>query len=166
MTRERWYGGALALAGALAIPLLLALMLAAVVSARPYREPAEGQVVRAGTPLDVVLQISLGTDASDEGDRFSARISAPIYVDGKVAVPEGAFLHGHVLLSDPVSRDGGRGRLQLAYDQIEFGGHAYRLASRSSVYTGASARGAFLDAGSNLRFTLDRDVSVRPERST
>lgn len=165
MTRQRWYGGALALAGALAIPLLLALMLAAVVSARPYQESAI-PVVRAGTALDVVLQVSLGTAASDAGDRFSARVSVPVYVDGKVAVPEGAFLHGHILLSDPVSRDGGRGRLQLAYDQIEFGGNAYGLASRSSVYTGASARGAFLSAGSNLRFTLDRDVSVRPARST
>ena len=139
----------------------LALVIAVVVSARPYETP----VVPAGTPVDVVLQISLDTRQSDAGDRFSARVVRPVVVNGRVAVPEGAFLHGHVLMSDPLSRDGGRGRLQLAYDQVEFDGHAYGLSGRSRVYVGPSARGVELDAGCSLRFTLDRDVSVRPARS-
>ena len=141
---------------------ILLLLAAAVVAAstRPYAAP---RVVRAGTPVDVVLQVSLDTEASEAGDRFSARVSAPILVDGKVAVPEGAFLHGHVVLSDPLSRDGRRGRLILAYDQLRFGGNAYGLTARSGVYH--ARQGTDLDAGSNLRFTLDRDVSVRPARS-
>ena len=141
---------------------ILLLLAAAVVAAstRPYAAP---RVVRAGTPVDVVLQVSLDTEASEAGDRFSARVAAPIYVDGKVAVPEGAFLHGHVVLSDPLSRDGRRGRLILAYDQLRFGGNAYGLTARSGVYH--ARQGTDLDAGSNLRFTLDRDVSVRPARS-
>ncbi len=142
--------------------VVCALVLAVVVSARPYAPP----VMRAGTPLHVVLQISLDTDISEVGDRFSARLAAPVYVDGHVAVPAGAYLHGHVVLSDPLSRDGGRGRLQLAYDQVEFDGQAYRLDSRSCVYAvGAPPRGVELEAGKNLKFTLDRDVSVRPARS-
>jgi hypothetical protein len=141
---------------------ILLLLAAAVVAAstRPYAAP---RVVRAGTPVDVVLQVSLDTEASEAGDRFSARVKAPILVDGKVAVPEGAFLHGHVVLSDPLSRDGRRGRLILAYDQLRFGGNAYGLTARSGVYH--ARQGTDLDAGSNLRFTLDRDVSVRPARS-
>jgi hypothetical protein len=110
----------------------------------------------------VVLQVSLDTDASEAGDRFSARVAAPVVVNGRVAVPAGAFLHGHVVLSDPLSRDGHRGRLILAYDQLEFGGHAYGLAARG-VY--GARKGNDLDAGAGLRFTLDRDVSVRPARS-
>ena len=144
----------------LAVILLLLAAAAVAVSARPYATP---RVVRAGTPVDVVLQVSLDTEASEAGDRFSARVSAPIMVDGKVAVPEGAFLHGHVVLSDPLSRDGRRGRLILAYDQLRFGGNAYGLTARSGVYH--ARQGTDLDAGSNLRFTLDRDVSVRPARS-
>ena len=144
------------------VAILLLLAVAAVaVSARPYG--AASSVLKAGTPVDVVLQVSLDTDASEAGDRFSARLAAPILVDGKVAVPVGAFLHGHVVLSDPVARDGHRGRLILAYDQLSFGGHAYGLGALSGEYH--SRQGTDLDAGSSLRFTLDRDVSVRPARS-
>src|SRR4051794_7662753 len=99
----------------LALTILLLLALCVVVSARPYQA---SPVVPAGTPFDVVLQVSLDTEASEAGDRFSARIAHPVIVGGKVAVPEGAFLHGHVVLSDPVSRDGHRGLLILAYDQL------------------------------------------------
>jgi hypothetical protein len=140
--------------------LLLLVVVTVAVSARPYAPPC---VVRAGTPVDVVLQVSLDTEASEAGDRFSARVATPIVVDGKVAVPEGAFLHGHVVLSDPLSRDGRRGRLILAYDQLRIGSKAYGIDARSRTYN--AREGTDLDAGSNLRFTLDRDVSVRPARS-
>ena len=141
--------------------ILVLLAASVVVSARPYDPPS---VVRAGTPVDVVLQVSLDTEASEAGDRFSARVSHPVIVSGRVAVPEGAFLHGHVVLSDPLSRDGNRGRLILAYDQLEFGGRGYRLGAQSGIYH--ARPGTDLEAGSSLKFTLDRDVSVRPARST
>jgi hypothetical protein len=141
-----------------ALPLVAASV---VVSARPYAAP---NVVQAGTSFDVVLQVSLDTDASEAGDRFSARVLHPVIVGGKVAVPSGAFLHGHVLLSDPVSREGHRGRLILAYDQLVVGGRGYAIRATSPTY--GSRLGTDLDAGASLRFTLDRDVSVRPARST
>jgi len=145
---------------ALAVLLLLGLSWV-VVSARP-NDPLS--VVRAGTPVDVVLQVSLDTDGSEAGDRFSARVLHPVMVGGKVAVPSGAFLHGHVVLSDPVARDGRRGRLILAYDQLVVGGRGYAIHATSPEY--GSRLGTDLDAGASLRFTLDRDVSVRPARST
>ena len=143
---------------AILLPYALA---AVVVAARPYDPPS---VVRAGTAVQVVLQVSLDTDASEAGDRFSARVAAPVVVNGKIAVPAGAFLHGHVVLSDPLSRDGHRGRLILAYDQLVVGGHGYAIRATSQTY--GSRPGTDLDAGASLRFTLDRDVSVRPARST
>lgn len=145
----------------LALTILLLLAAVVVVSARPYAAPPS--VVPAGTPVDVVLQVSLDTDASEAGDRFSARVAHPVIVGGKVAVPEGAFLHGHVVLSDPLSRDGNRGRLILAYDQLVVGGRGYAIRSYSTTY--GSRPGTDLEAGANLRFTIERDVSVRPARS-
>jgi hypothetical protein len=142
-----------------ALPLVAASV---VVSARPY--DAAPTVLAAGTPVDVVLQVSLDTDGSEAGDRFSARVLHPVIVGGKVAVPSGAFLHGHVVLSDPVARDGHRGRLILAYDQLVVGGRGYAIRATSPTY--GSRLGTDLDAGASLRFTLDRDVSVRPARST
>ncbi len=169
--------------------------------------------VPAGTAFSVVLQTTLSTKTSNTGDRFSARTSSPVLVNGKIAIPEGAALHGHVVLAEQPGKASGRGKLQLAYDSIEFGGHSYNLDSRSPVYesksgtgkdvgligggavvggviggiaggskdigkgaavgaatgTGAAlmTRGPQLElgAGSALRFTLDRDVDVRPARS-
>lgn len=144
----------------LALTVLLLIALCVVVSARP-NEPSP--VIPAGTNFDVVLQVSLDTDASEAGDRFSARLAHPVIVGGKVAVPEGAFLHGHVVLSDPVARDGHRGRLILAYDQLVVGSRGYGIHSLSTSY--GSRLGTDLEAGANLRFTIDRDVSVRPARS-
>jgi hypothetical protein len=170
--------------------------------------------VPAGTPVSVVLQTTLTTKTSNEGDRFSARVAMPVLVDGKIAIPEGAAVHGHVVLAEQPGKASGRGRLQLAYDRIEFDGKGYDLDTRSQVYlsksgtskdvkligggaviggviggivggsagdagkgaligaatgTGASlaTRGPQLElgAGSTLRFTLDRDVLVRPSES-
>ena len=143
----------------LSVLLLLGLSWV-VVSARPNDPPS---VLRAGTPVDVVLQVSLDTDGSEAGDRFSARVLHPVIVGGRIAVPSGAFLHGHVVLSDPVARDGHRGRLILAYDQLVVGGRGYAIRATSPTY--GSRPGTDLDAGASLRFTLDRDVSVRPARS-
>lgn len=169
--------------------------------------------VPAGTAFSAVLQTTLSTKTTNPGDRFSARVLSPVLVNGKIAVPEGAALHGHVVLAEQPGKASGRGKLQLAYDSIEFGGHSYQLDLRSPVYesksgtgkdvgligggavvggviggvaggskdigkgaaigavtgTGASlmTRGPQLElgAGSTLRFTLDRDVDVRPARS-
>jgi len=170
--------------------------------------------VPAGTPVSVVLQTSLTTKSTNAGDRFSARVAQPVLVAGKVAIPEGASVHGHVVLAEQPGKASGRGRLQLAYDRIEFDGRGYDLDSRSQVYesksgtgkdaaligggavaggvlgaivggsakdagkgavigaaagTGASlaTRGPQLElgAGSTLRFTLDKGVSVRPADS-
>jgi hypothetical protein len=168
--------------------------------------------VPAGTPVSVVLQTSLTTKHTNEGDRFSARVASPVVVAGKIAIPEGAEVHGHVVLAEQPGKASGRGRLQLAYDRVEFGGRGYDLDSRSQVYVSKSGRGKDaaligggtliggvvgaiagsghpvkgaaigagagtaaslltrgpqleLGAGSTLRFTLDRDVSVRPSDS-
>ena len=164
--------------------------------------------------MSVVLQTSLSTKSTNEGDRFSARVAQPVLVAGKIVIPEGAAVHGHVVLAEQPGKASGRGRLQLAYDQVEFDGHGYDLDTRSQVYESRSGRGKDaaligggavlggvlggivggsakdagkgavigaaagtgaslatrgpqleLGAGSTLRFTLDRDVSVRPAES-
>jgi acetyltransferase-like isoleucine patch superfamily enzyme len=94
--------------------------------------------VPAGTSMSVVLQTSLTTKSTNTGDLFSARVAAPVVVNGKVAVPEGAAIHGHVVLAEQPGKASGRGKLQLAYDRIEFGGHGYDVDSRSQVYESKS----------------------------
>ncbi|MEP7027244.1 MAG: hypothetical protein ABI960_01490 [Candidatus Eisenbacteria bacterium] len=97
--------------------------------------------VPAGTPVSAVLQTTLTTKSSNVGDRFSARVASPIMVNGKVAVPTGAAIHGHVVVAEQPGKASGRGQLQLAYDNVEFGGHSYDLDARSPVYESKSGTG-------------------------
>ena len=46
--------------------------------------------VPSGTSLRVVLQQGLGTDTSTPGAEFTGVLAAPIVIDGKTVLPEGA----------------------------------------------------------------------------
>lgn len=95
----------------------------------------------AGTPLAMTLQTSLSTKTANVGDRFTARVAAPVEVAGRTIVPAGAEVSGHVVLTEQPGKASGRGRMQLAYDTVRFGGRTYDLDSRSQVYESASGRG-------------------------
>jgi hypothetical protein len=95
-------------------------------------------VVPAGTPLRIKLATSLSTKTSVQGDTFEATIASPVSVGGHVAIPEGASVSGRVILVQQPGKASGRGQMQLSYDKVSFGGHAYDLATRSQVYESKS----------------------------
>jgi len=171
--------------------------------------------VPEGTELALRLQTTLSTKTTVEGDRFVATVGGPVVINGKVAIPQGASVNGHVTLAEQPGKASGRGRMQLAFDDLAFEGHTYALDARSPVYesksgrgkdakligggaivggvlggvvggtAGSAAKGALvggatgtaaslltrgpqleLEAGSTLRVRLDKDVAVRPAKTT
>ena len=125
------------------------------------RKPGEARIaVPTGTTLSAVLQITLSPKLSRAGDLFSARLESPVKVDGQIAIPEGAALHGHVGVAEQAGPRGEGGKLQLIYDSISFDGRAYPIDSDSEIYESVPL--LELDAGQSLWFTLDREVIVRP----
>jgi len=90
-------------------------------------------VVPAGTYIALALQTRLSTKTNNMGDTFDATVTAPVTVEGRVAIPAGAAMSGHLILVRQPGRAGERGQLQLSYDEISFGGHSYQLGSRSDV---------------------------------
>jgi acetyltransferase-like isoleucine patch superfamily enzyme len=94
--------------------------------------------VPQGTVLAMRLQTTLSTKTANVGDRFEAGVSSPVHVNGKLAIPEGAQITGHVMLTDQPGKTSGRGQLQLAYDQVRFDGHSYNLGSHSQIYESKS----------------------------
>lgn len=94
--------------------------------------------VPQGTVLAMRLQTTLSTKTANVGDRFEADVSSPVHVNGKLAIPEGARVSGHVILAKQPGKASGRGQLQLAYDQVRFDGHSYNLASHSQIYESES----------------------------
>jgi hypothetical protein len=133
-------------------------------SARP-----EAVVVPSRTPVAVILEASLSTRTAQAGDRFHARIAAPVRVHGRVVIPRGAEVEGHVATSEPPGSGSRPGRIQLTYELVRFGGRAYGLNSHSQVYEAGiepSGRAPEIgpemefDSGATLEFELDQPVSM------
>ena len=94
--------------------------------------------VPQGTALSMRLQTTLSTKTAQVGDRFEAEVSSPVYVNGELAIPEGAEVSGRLIVAEQPGKASGRGKLQLAYDKLRFDGHSYDLNSRSPVYESQS----------------------------
>ena len=95
-------------------------------------------VVPQGTAFAVTMQTGLSTKTAQVGDRFDATMTSPVSVNGRVAIPAGASVSGHVMLAEQPGKASGRGQLQLSYDKLTFGGHSYDLGTQSRVYQSAS----------------------------
>ena len=136
-------------------------------------EAPRAVVLPAGTAVAVILESALSTRNAQPGDRFHARIAAPVRVHGRVVIPRGADVEGHVASSDPSGTGLRPGRMQLTYELVRFDGRAYGLNSRSRVYEGASSEPAGwptahgpemeFDAGATLEFELDQSVAMMRE---
>ena len=132
-------------------------------------------VLPAGTAVAVILESARSTRNAQPGDRFHARIAAPVRVHGRVVIPRGADVEGHVASSDPSGTGLRPGRMQLTYELVRFDGRAYGLNSRSRVYEGASSERSGwppatthgpemeFDAGATLEFELDQSVAMMRE---
>ncbi len=94
--------------------------------------------VPQGTALAMRLQTTLSTKTAQVGDRFEAGVSTPVEVNGKLAIPAGAQVSGHVILAQQPGKASGRGQLQLAYDELRFDGRSYDLGSNSQIYESKS----------------------------
>ena len=127
-------------------------------------------VLPAGTAVAVILEEAMSTRTAEPGDRFHARVAAPVRIHGHVVIPRGAEIEGHVAAVDPAGKGETPGRMQLTYELVRFDGRAYGLNSRSRVYEGASERPAWppaargpemeFDRGATLEFELGQDVAM------
>jgi len=95
-------------------------------------------LVPQGTAFSVSLGTTLATKTSRVGDSFDGTIASPVSVDGRVAIPAGAHVAGHLAVAEQPGKASGRGQLQLSYDSVSFGGHSYDLGTLSQVYESAS----------------------------
>jgi len=95
-------------------------------------------LVPQGSAITMRLQSTISTKTAQVGDRFQAAVTAPVHVNGRVAIPEGSNVSGHVILARQPGKASGRGELQLSYDQIAFDGRSYGMNTNSQVYTSKS----------------------------
>lgn len=89
--------------------------------------------VPSGTSLRVVLQQGLGTDTSTPGAEFTGVLAAPIVIDGKTVLPEGAAVSGRVVDVKKAGRVKGRATLSLALIAVEHDGKSVPIETRTFV---------------------------------
>lgn len=94
----------------------------------PTQTPAP-IVVPRGTAIEVVLDQSLSSKTSSEGQSFSATVVDPVVVDGQVVIPKGAHARGTVTSVKPAGRFKGASELGLALRHVEINGKRYEIAA-------------------------------------
>jgi len=117
--------------------------------------------VPAGTVLHLTLDRELGTRENQQGDAFTATVASPVSAEGRVAIPQGATVHGEVTA---VQKSGGAGQtavLKVDFKDLQADGRTYPLQatltkanpekkSRTSAGQAAGEIGAGTAAGAIL----------------
>ena len=102
--------------------------------------PKAPVVAPAGSVLRVRLDQSLDTRRSRPGDRFSGVLDSPIAVDGRVVLPKGTIVQGHVLSVLSSGRLNQRARLVLTLDSCRFENRTLSLDTATVVRVAGSHR--------------------------
>ena len=74
--------------------------------------------VAAGETVDIEFRQTLSSHTSQVGQSFRARVTQPVWVEGKVAIPAGASIDGKVIQAEPAKKIGGRARLALEFKTL------------------------------------------------
>ncbi len=74
--------------------------------------------VPEGTVISMRLDRSLSSRTSRVGDRFTATVTIPVYVDGNAVIPAGSVIEGRITEVTPAKRMSKSGTIGLDFDEI------------------------------------------------
>ncbi len=110
----------------------LALALAVGVAGAAYTINAKAaMLVPEGTALHVRLDQGLSTKQMNSGDGFTATVSQPVRVDGRVVIPQGSQVNSVVMNAKESGRLSGRAQLGLALESVQVGDETYNIATNT-----------------------------------
>jgi hypothetical protein len=78
----------------------------------------KGLMLQAGSALHVRLQTTLTSKTNKTGDKFTGFVEKPITTEGKVIVPRGSLVDGHVVMVKKSKRIKGVGEMRIILDDI------------------------------------------------
>jgi hypothetical protein len=83
--------------------------------------------VPEGTVIELRMQTGLSSRDSRTRDTFKASVSRPVWVDGKVAIPENSSIDGRVTTVQPAERSSHSGVIGVEFYQISVNGRPYSI---------------------------------------
>jgi hypothetical protein len=101
----------------------------------------ERLVLPEGTELRLVIEETLSSATSQEGDRVTARVERALTPDGRVALPGGTVLRGTVYRADSAGRVKGRSRLGVDFNRIVVRGVEHAIDTTALDVQGPDNRG-------------------------
>ena len=75
-------------------------------------------VLPEGTEVSVRLEQPLSSRVARVEDRFEATVARPVYVDGRIVIPDGSRVQGTVTEVQRAQRPARGGRLNLSFDRL------------------------------------------------
>jgi hypothetical protein len=99
--------------------LLLRTRDAAAIAGGEESPSAGDGTIPAGTRVRVALDSAAGSKSSRQGDPVRARLLEPVFIDGKVLLPEGTMVHGTLAGARRARRLYRAGSLRFAFQSVE-----------------------------------------------
>jgi hypothetical protein len=86
---------------------------------RGYSRRTSGSLVLPeSTEVNVRLEQPLSSRTARIEDRFEATVARPVYVDGRIVIPDGSRVQGTVTVVERAQRPARGGRLNLSFDRL------------------------------------------------
>ena len=85
---------------------------------RGYSRRTSGLTLAEGTEVNVRLEQPLSSRTARLEDRFDATVARPVYVDGRIVIPDGTRVQGTVTVVERAQRPARGGRLNLSFDRL------------------------------------------------
>src|SRR5436853_652690 len=89
-------------------------------SQQPDQTQNQVLTVPTGTVISVRMESSLNSRTSRVGDKFTATVTTPIYVDGRTVIPAGAIVEGRVTDVTAAKRPSRSGTIAVEFDDLVF----------------------------------------------
>ncbi|MEO8499592.1 MAG: hypothetical protein ABI565_01660 [Vicinamibacteria bacterium] len=106
---------------------------AGAAAAKPAPKPRPRIELAAGTPLALILDSSLSSKTSREGDRVDAHLASDLMVGTKLVAAAGSPVHGVVTAAVPSGRVKTRARLAFTFDTLVVTGGAEQRIETGAV---------------------------------
>ena len=122
------------------LPVQVATAAKKSIAPKPKAPRVETLTIPAGTSIVASLVTPLTTETAKAGDSFTATTQEAVLVDGKIAVPVGAQIHGVLRDVQASGRVKGRAAMTLAFQQLVAGGETHPIAAEPLVLQAESEK--------------------------
>lgn len=94
-------------------------------------------LLATGTRIPLTVMSTVSSKNAAPGDQVYLRTMVPIAVDGRIVIPEGAFVQGTITESKRPGKVKGKGELSLSFDSLMFAdGRSIDLSGRIGSMSG------------------------------